>query len=579
MIDYKLNLQTDIVGGYFSTEQLELLTIIQSNFPNELIEFVLECEQIKDLYDKETIENIFINLGEEDAKRKVFKDYQASLVYHNSNKIDIIINDLKHVGLSEFEQQEIKKLALAEHIDINKIMQLIVENHKEDKDKIFKSSHRFVSLERDQLKSPYMFEEFLLLNQQLDRFNSITIGSGSIYEVVNDFYPISNNEEEKRKRYDFYKAKKDLDFAYKNNKQVRYHSLLVREAPNYFENKSKQEILNIISEYVKESIDFINEYNETHKITKNDKQEPVINAIDLFNEIITFEEMIFDQNDKKWKKVNKEGKVETGNNSYRDLREGEIPEYKNMWEIMEPGISLEELLSCFDYALENKKEGISYVYNEPFMENEKRRKKVLETLKEIEIIKPGIIDTLGTQMHITITESSDKITKCFGDLKKIQDETGKKVQITEFDMSLGSDDILRVFGENPDVSLEQAYWYKYERIREIEQIIINSKINLSGVSYWSLTDRIDSNLERLRTNFLSYGKITNINQIPTACGGLYPTYIELLKQMTNNQTQTQIYSSNKKLVKKLNKTGNITFYCILGIIAFLLTLLIINIFL
>ena len=46
-------------------------------------------------------------------------------------------------------------------------------------------------------------------------------------------------------------------------------------------------------------------------------------------------------------------------------------------------ISNEELVSAFQYAQENKPEGITYVYNEPFLENSERRKTVLEQLKQI----------------------------------------------------------------------------------------------------------------------------------------------------------------------------------------------------
>lgn len=80
---------------------------------------------------------------------------------------------------------------------------------------------------------------------------------------------------------------------------------------------------------------------------------------------------------------------------------------------------------------------------------------------------------------------------------------------------------------------------KNQRLREISQIINNSGVKLSGISYWSLTDNIDCNLERVRTNLLNKGIITNINQVPTVCGGLMPTsrqYANIMKQ--NNYQNT-----------------------------------------
>lgn len=584
MDSFKLNLNTNVVGGYFSSEQIDLLTIVRCKFPDELIDFVFKCEQIKNLYDRDTILNVCM-LGEEQAKRKIFKDYQDTLVYHDTEKENDIRNKLEHYGIENEDIHHIinlikegRKNEIGDYLKTN-------DRYKDKVDEIFKLIHRFVSLERDQVKADDMFEEFLFLNSKLESFNTMLIGSGRIYETVNSFY----SENEKEKRYDFYKTKRDLDFAYKNGKQVRYHSLLVRDSDDFFgikENekiadRKKEEIISIISNYVKSSIDFINEYNSNHTITRNGNQEPVINAVDLFNEIVTFDEMVYDEEDKIWRtckldNVTGNYKVDMGRNLYRDLKKGEIPDYRNSWEI-KYGITLEELLPAFKYALDHKPSGVSYLYNEPFMENDKRRKKVLQILDKIDILSPGLIDTIGTQTHITITDDPKNITRCFQNLAEYQRVHNKKVQITEFDMSLGSRHIFRVFGNNADISLEQVYQFKELKMKEIEKAIIDSGIVLSGVSYWSLTDGIDSNLERLRSNALENHVITNIHQIPTACGGLYPTHKKYIRQMDIQQNQTETLSNGKKLVRKLDTTGNISFYFILGIILLLFVVFIINI--
>ena len=221
------------------------------------------------------------------------------------------------------------------------------------------------------------------------------------------------------------------------------------------------------------------------------KEKPVIGAIDLFNEIISFEK-------------NQQG------------------EYFNIWE-EKYGITLPELLSCFDYAFEHKPEEVSYLYNEPFLENDERRKKVIETLNQIHSLRPGLIDTMGTQMHITITQDLDSVKRSLEDLRKLE-EQGMKIQITEFDMSLGRLDVSHVFGLNPDVTLQQVYQLKTVKIEKLSEIIRTSGVHLSGVSYWALTDRVDSNLERVRSNALKNRQITDVHEIPTVCGGLFPTY-------------------------------------------------------
>ena len=47
------------------------------------------------------------------------------------------------------------------------------------------------------------------------------------------------------------------------------------------------------------------------------------------------------------------------------------------------------------------------------------------------------------------------------------------------------------------VPLERVYQEKDRKILEISRVINESGVKLSGVSYWSLTDGIDSNLERI----------------------------------------------------------------------------------
>ena len=490
-----LKVNTNIVGGYFSSEQIDLLSIIQCKDSNELIDFIIHCDQLKYNYNKEELEKL-ITLPLDNQKKEVFKSYQDTMVFHDADKETKIDNKLRHCGIQENDIELIKSKISNNFPEIMPWLREFIKNrYPNNYEEIFDISHHFISTERDQLKSEDLYEDMVLLNSNLANFNSMLIGSGRIYNVVNDLY----NENNPDKRFDFYFAKRDLDFAYRNGKQVRYHSLLVKDGmQNLFAGKSKEEILEIIKDYVRESIDFINEYNQNHRLNVNGEDIPLINAVDLFNEIVSFEK-------------NTNG------------------EYYNIWK-SKYNITMDELLAAFDYAFQNKPDGVSFLYNEPFLEDDERRKKVLEVLEEIDSKRPGLIDTLGSQMHITIGEDEDKIRHCFEDFRILQERTGKKIQITEFDMSLGGTQIPRLFDNNPDVTLEQVYSYKHQKIREISDIIKESGVQLDGISYWSLTDGIDCNLERIRTNYLLDESITDIHQIPTVCGGLFPTHKKLIKQ-------------------------------------------------
>lgn len=59
-----------------------------------------------------------------------------------------------------------------------------------------------------------------------------------------------------------------------------------------------------------------------------------------------------------------------------------------------------------------------------------------------------------------------------------------------------------------------------------------------GISYWSLTDGIDCNLERIRSNALMTHQISNVNEIPTVCGGFIPTHRESVKNSELNHMFT-----------------------------------------
>ncbi len=484
MDNYSLNVDSPIKGGYFSSEQIDLLSIIQCQSIDELMRFILNCDQIN------RVNGIFESINGmdlESAKRSIFKSYQNSMVYHDQGLDASRMNRFNYLRITSEEE----------------LMSVIDKSHPRSQE-ILSLNHHFISEEWDQTKS-ISYEEMETLNSQLPLFNSMLIGSGKIYKVINKY------DTNKDTKYDFYFAKRDLDFAYKNGKQVRFHSLLVKDDGKIFNEKSKEEIMDIIKEYVKQSIDFINDYNSSHKININDKEEAVINAVDLFNEIVSF-----DKNEK--------------------------GEYYNIWE-QKYGISLPELMSCFEYALVNKPEGVNYLYNEPFLEDDQRRQKVFETLAQT---TPGLIDTLGSQMHITITQDIDSIRRCFADFKKLQESTGKKIQITEFDMCLGRSDVPRVFGPNADISLERVYQEKDKKISEISSAINESGVKLSGVSYWSLTDGIDCNLERIRSNALSNHQISNVNEIPTVCGGLIPTHKKIVK---NNELNQIVSNSNQSNVQ------------------------------
>lgn len=481
---YNLNVSSFNLGGYFSSEQLDLLSIICCQTYEELIYFVHQCKQLAGVFSKDDFQSFF-DYDLESLKRKIFKSYQDTLVPHNSDKKIVLDNTLYRLGLKEEDIEVVKRLYTEKNVDSMKYISEYIKNkYPNNYEELFRQVHQFISIERDQNKSPNLYNELELINEELSIFDTFLVGSGKPEIVINDLFDKDNKD-----YFDFYFAERDLNFAQRSNKHVRFHSLLTKGAcENLFNGRTREDVLESLAAYVKATIDFVNEYNSNHKLKDG---TPVINSIDLFNEIVSF-----------------------NRNSHG--------EYENIWE-SKYGITIQDICDVFAYAKEYKPEGVSYLYNEPFLEDTERRKKVLQVLQSINSVSEGLIDTLGSQMHITFGTSDEKIKEMFEDFKSLQDNQGMSIQITEFDLSLSEREVLKVIGDRPQFSYEQVYTFKKERIDSISSIINNSGIKLDGVSYWSLTDNIDCNLERVRTNLLSKGMISGIEQVPTVCGGLIPT--------------------------------------------------------
>lgn len=279
-------------------------------------------------------------------------------------------------------------------------------------------------------------------------------------------------------------------------------------------------MLSALQEYIKQSIDFIAEYNKTHKIDG----KGIISSVDLFNEIISFDEP-----------------------------------YRNMWQELY-GISNEELVSIFQYAQENKPEGVTYVYNEPFLENPERRKAVLEQLQKLNELSPGLIDTIGTQMHIEMTQDTESIRQCFEELGK----TGLNVQITEFDMCLperfmfdekggirSEEELVQIINsrlEKSGITIETVADFKSMKMQEIANVIKETGIDLEGVTYWSTSDTLDHNLER--TNRRTFEQGIDRDVAHTRYAGVY-SYSEIEQE----KGKTPLLKSAIQATETSTRTG------------------------
>ena len=510
MQEFSLKLESQINGIYLNSETIELLSIIQCKNMKELKDFAINCSQLNISEEDLTSWN---DNDIEDIKRMLVEQYKSTLVSMEQsikNRRSVLKLALKHSGITADEVDSY--ISVFQNNGYEGIKKKLKAEHPESYDIFTEKAHRFIGTERDQMTS-ITYEELSGLNDILSNHNTLLIGAGRYYDVTKKMYDehIPNME-----KYDFYYAQRGLDFCYKNGMYARYHTLLDKQTmEEHLIGKQKEYVLGELQKYVKKSIDFISKYNEEHKING----KGVICSVDLLNEIISFDEP-----------------------------------YRNMWQELY-GISNEELVSIFQYALENKPDGVTYVYNEPFLENPERRQVVIEQLSRINGLAPGLIDTIGTQMHIEMTQNTDDIRQCFEDFKRLE-QLGIRTQITEFDMCLPE---RFMFDENGKIRSEQDLVelinskisksgitigsiaeFKSMRMDEISKAIEETGVQLDGITYWSISDTLDHNLERTNRKTYEQGLQREIAQ--TRYAGLY-------SGLERNQT---IMLENKKMyVRKI----------------------------
>lgn len=513
MQKFSLEIEAPINGIYLNSETIELLSIIQCKGITELRDFVRNCSQLNiseqeiQNWNKSSLENI---------KRNLVRQYKESLIPMEQSIKDrrsVLKSALEHSGLPSDEIDSYISIFQAEGYE--GIKQKLNDEHPESYATFTEKAHRFIGTERDQMRS-LTFEELSGINGILSEYNTVLVASGRYYDVTKKMYDeqIPNME-----KYDFYYAQRGLDFCHKNGMHARYHTLLDKQTmEEHLIGSPKEEVLKELQEYVIHSIDFISTYNEEHKIDG----KGIITSVDLFNEIISFD-----------------------------------PPYRNMWEELH-GISNEELVSVFQYALDNKPEGITYVYNEPFLENPERRQAVLKQLEQINSLCPGLVDTIGTQMHIEMSQSPEDVRNCFEDLKK----AGVNVQITEFDMCLperfmfdengkarSESGILDFINQKTGMTLGSIAELKKIRMNEISKAIEETGVSLEGITYWSISDKLDHNLER--TNRKTFEQGLQRDVATTRYAGLYSDFSkeQKIEYESNQQNKDEVSDTTDKTKK------------------------------
>lgn len=441
---YFLNISSPTKTLYLGQTQIDLIGITQLASPDELESFIKDCAEFS--YTTREIERLKETFPE--SKRTIFTDYCSKIPSTKTptERSYLVRRNIEVPELDEAEVDEIMNLYYRGYQNL--AIERLGKQNKKALQAIRDNFFRRQTADYDDVKYT-TYEEMENLGKKLSDFNCLLITSGK--------YSCVKNDEE----FDSYHVNRALEFAKKNGLQVRYHSLLTQDMPLDFRKKESLKI------FVQESIDFINSHNAEIKSKNNGEEKGLITSVDLMNEIISIH-------------PNSEG------------------EYENIWE--QSGLTTEDIIDIFSYAKNHKPEGVSYVYNEAFVEVPEKRAKQLEIARKLSAA--GLIDTFGTQMHISTNTKAKNITESFADLKQLSDETGLKIAITEFDCYVPPKTLTKLQKNGcTDKEIRQiAIELKKEKIQEVERIAEESQIAFSEVGYWSATDSMDHNKRRARLN-------------------------------------------------------------------------------
>lgn len=456
-LSFGLDVNSKYKGIYLGRTQIDLMMITEVKSFAQLQAFINECEQIdySEIYLQELRKKSL-----ETAKKQVFEDYRSTLIGTSDLKRDptiILRKKLTRLGLTYDDIEKV--IALYQSKNIEKTAHYIIENSQFNLEEIVQKNFKINVFDNDDVKCS-SYEEMASLAQRLKEFDRviITIGEYSSVMCNGKFNP--------------YHIRRSLDFCKNHNIHARYHSLLSQETLNNFSENNKEEIKAKLHQYILESINYINAYNAENNLEDG---MPLINAIDIFDELIN---------------LKKDKSSSVG--------------YYNIWE--NKGLTIEDLVDILSPAIENKDPKIAYIYNETFVETPEKRRIQLNLATQIQNLAPTLIDTFGTKMHISTEHKTKTIENTLSDLKRFSDETGIKLAITEFAMYVPEKTLnyLTSLGLTKKETTNIANHIKQTKLATISEIAKKLAIDFDEISYWSATDSMDHDKKSQGANTL-YG--------------------------------------------------------------------------
>ena len=501
-------------GLYLSTQQIDLLLLVNVTTPSDLINFVRNCVQIKHENFGDITES---NL--EEKKKEVFDAYKKSFISFREL--------VPRAGFSEADSMKMRiKYNLERNLPKELIpgalealskggekglIKFIFESGLANPQVVLNDISRFISNDYENIQS-ISYDEILELDKLIKRDPTIEsiVGMGATYNM--SMHYLGNGE----RAFDPYYMDRVLLYAKMTQKHVRMHSLFDRSTAIEFKdrNYSRDKVLKELKGFVEGYLEYLQSHDEVLF-----DQTRLINCAEIFNELLGY-------------KTEKYG----------------APDTSMVWEAMF-GIKLEQLL---DMVVGRIPEGVDVMYNETALEEGEHRLKACDGLiTRMGLRNPGFINVFGNQLHVYDSLFKDgeytKMEASAAFLAKVANEYGIRVQITEHDLNINPSLISNCnkFG----VSKEYIMLLKRHYQKKISETLREAGVPLESVDYWSIFDRADHNYRRVIEDKIAHGKDTK--DIDSLSAGLLPRLgsVEKIKSLNPQELERRLKRETVKVKK------------------------------
>ncbi len=528
---------------YLSTQQIDLLLLVNVNSPEALIEYVQNCVQLNGFTLGDINEE---NL--EEKKREVFAAYLNSYIPYK----DLVVRE----GFTEKDslnrrilfslnknlpQEYISGAVTALNVDgeLGLVRYLSTIPNGE---KYLRDIGRFISLDFENIQG-VTYDEIVGLDELIKRDSTIV----SIVSISPTYSLSMHYDSDGVKKFDPYFADRALAYCKITDKHMRYNSLFSRLAAMDLYNKGydKETVMQLMSTFADGFFGYLSEHDET---LKNGSR--LIDCVQVFSELLRYEP------------GQKDGK-NTG----------------MVWQEYF-GMTMEDLFSIiFKDGKSRVPDGVDVMYNETALEEGVERLESCDSIiRDIYRVAPGFVNVFGNQLHVYDSllqnENIHMLHESAEFMKRVQNDYGIKIQITEHDLNISGDMVRNC--QRYGVSMEYIRLLKKKYQQMVSNVLLSYDLDIDTVDYWSIFDKVDHNLRRDIEGRIKRGE--SIQGIDSLHAGLLPegSNIKKIPSLNPSAYERQLNQEQNK-VKKLEyptETGSISIVLVMVIMIIVLLALI-----